>query len=58
MGKCSHIFIGNSTGVHCTCCGITLTPKEYDDLISLKTEKGASQKPQQKRTRKKVSTNE
>ena len=33
MNECSHQFIGTQRGVHCTRCGLLLSPAEYARLL-------------------------
>lgn len=54
MAECKHIFIGMADGVHCTRCGLKLSPAEYAAIQT-------ASKPGEKKTariRKKVTTNE
>lgn len=30
---CPHVFIGRADGVHCTRCGLHLTPQQYHELL-------------------------
>lgn len=30
---CKHIFVGRADGVHCTRCGLHLTPQQYHELL-------------------------
>ena len=30
---CPHVFIGRADGVHCTRCGLHLTPRQYHELL-------------------------
>ena len=55
MEDCKHVFIGRADGVHCTRCGLKLSPAEYADLVN-PVETLPETKP--KRSRKKVSENE
>lgn len=34
MADCKHVFIGMADGVHCTRCGLKLSPAEYADLVN------------------------
>ena len=29
MGICKHMFVGTAEGIHCTRCGLRLSPAEY-----------------------------
>lgn len=29
MGICKHMFVGTAEGIHCTRCGLKLSPAEY-----------------------------
>ena len=54
MEDCKHVFIGRADGVHCTRCGLKLSPAEYAAMM-------AAQKPEAKksaRTGKRVTANE
>ena len=31
--SCHHVFIGRADGVHCTRCGLHLTPQQYHELL-------------------------
>lgn len=31
--SCPHVFIGKADGVHCTRCGLHLTPQQYHELL-------------------------
>ena len=55
MADCKHVFIGRADGVHCTRCGLKLSPAEYANLVN-PVETLPETKP--KRGRKKVSENE
>lgn len=33
MTDCHHVFIGRADGVHCTRCGLHLTPQQYHELL-------------------------
>lgn len=54
MTDCRHVFIGRADGVHCTRCGLHLTPQQYHELLH-PPEPAAVEPPQEKpkRTRKK-----
>ena len=54
MTDCNHVFIGKSDGVHCTRCGLKLSPAEYADMVN--TPKPEVKKPA--RAGKRVTTNE
>lgn len=52
--SCHHVFIGKADGVHCTRCGLHLTPQQYRELLH--PPEPAAVEPLQeksKRTRKK-----
>ena len=54
MVECNHVFIGKVDGVHCTRCGLKLSPAEYAAMT-------AAPKPETKksaRAGKRVTTNE
>ena len=55
MADCKHVFIGRTDGVHCTRCGLKLSPAEYAALMNPAEDLPAA-KP--KRSRKKVSEDE
>ena len=54
MADCKHVFIGRADGVHCTRCGLKLSPAEY--AAGLKAPKPEAKKPV--RAGKRVTTNE
>lgn len=31
--SCPHVFVGRADGVHCTRCGLHLTPQQYHELL-------------------------
>lgn len=33
MSDCHHVFIGRADGVHCTRCGLHLSPQQYHELL-------------------------
>lgn len=33
MGNCKHMFVGTAEGIHCTRCGLLLSPAEYARLL-------------------------
>lgn len=54
MADCKHVFIGRADGVHCTRCGLKLSPADYAAMM-------AAPKPETKksaRTGKRVTANE
>lgn len=54
MPECKHEFIGTTNGVHCTRCGLKLSPAEY--AATQTASKPEAKKPT--RTRKKATTHE
>ena len=54
MADCKHVFIGRADGVHCTRCGLKLSPAEY--AAGLNPPKLEAKKPV--RAGKRVMTNE
>lgn len=54
MADCKHVFIGRADGVHCTRCGLKLSPAEY--AAGLNAPKPETKKPV--RAGKRVTTNE
>lgn len=33
MADCNHVFVGRADGVHCTRCGLHLSPQQYHELL-------------------------
>lgn len=54
MTECKHVFIGMPDGVHCTRCGLKMTPAEYAAMVN--TPKPEAKKPM--RAGKKVTKDE
>lgn len=45
MEPCKHEWLGASNGVHCTRCGVHLTPQAYKESL----QKGEKPKPSRKK---------
>lgn len=54
MSNCKHEFIGTSTGVHCSKCGLKMSPEEYAKFIYPESKVNAKAKT----AGKKVKSNE
>lgn len=54
MENCKHMFVGTADGIHCTRCGLKLSPAEYAAMQNVP--KPETKKPA--RNRKKVTKDE